>query len=464
LSPATDRANLPPTRSTETLDELWAALEDDPGRQALETAWLCYDQAPHLKDYLYHKISAALPDQEYKRLLFHQPSDGRIQALNLLAQINSPRRPVETPDPPHYPGYPLPQRTEAISFETRVQTVVQQFLGRVPVSDESPPAAEAEPIRTEPELGRICVGGYCGSEFRLWTICRHLTREGDGSGKVSKKALRAILERFGISYTRQHLNRLLAAGNRLFWNLSKRSIYLRNPTYIATRLIALYPDLAVTNRPGVRDVYLSPAGSLEQWEAMIYIGWLTHREGLTISREELERLFNRDQETLRRWEQTRLSGMITVRRNFAQADPRQIPFTPPLHSQPYVAEVHTASGIETAIRVYWQLPNTYDPHGIRQHPYKGQARKTRKAANNCFDPPADERRGGMHRLKRYFDSGESLRSYTQQHQTQGYLWRGENRQGVGMFEPSENGFGVTTARERAGFKTERRLFYRLGNP
>jgi hypothetical protein len=280
---------------------------------------------------------------------------------------------------------------------------------------------------------------------------------------VSKKALRAELAQFGVSYTRQHLNLLLKAGDGLFWNRCKRYLYLRSPAYISTQLISRYPDLAVTNRPGVRDVYLSPAGSLEQWEAMIYAGWHTHREAPTLSREELERLFNRDQNTIRRWEQTRLTNIITVRHNFAQADPRRISFTPPPYSQPYVANVYTKDGWQQVMRVYWQLPNSYEPHGIRQHPRKGQASKTRKAANDCFDLPANERRGGMHRLRRYFDSGEGLRSYTDKYNTVGYLWRGENKRGAGMFEPSGDGFGVTTARERAGFKTERRLLSPTGS-
>ena len=229
----------------------------------------------------------------------------------------------------------MPQRQPERKL-TPLAEVITHILERVVVVEEPTPCPtlpDVDPIRTEPELGRICVGGYKGSEFRLWTVARHITRQADGSGRVSKRRLRAILGQFGVSYTRQHLNRLLKAGDGVFWNLSKRSLHLRTPRIITAKLIAQFPKLAATNRPGVRDVYLSPAGSLEQWEAMIYIGWMTHREAPTISREELERLFNRDQNTLRRWEQSRLSGLIDVRTNYAQADPKKIAFTPPPHSQ-----------------------------------------------------------------------------------------------------------------------------------
>ena len=123
----------------------------------------------------------------------------------------------------------------------------------------------------------------------------------------------------------------------------------------------------------------------------------------------------------------------------------------------------TINGIEPVVRVFWQLPNTYKPHGIRQHPRRGQAGKVRKTANACFNHPANQRRGGKHRLRRYFDSGEGLRTYTAKHHIQGYLWRGENRLGVGMFEPSVDGFGLTRPCERASFKAEKRLLSPTGS-
>ena len=211
----------------------------------------------------------------------------------------------------------------------------------------------------------MSIGSYRATEFRLWTIGRQLTREADGSGRIAKKAVRAALARFGVQYTRQHLHRLIRAGNGLFWNVSRRWLYLRSPAHVVSEMIHRYPDLAVTNRPGTRDVYLSPTGSLERWEAMLYAGWLTYREGPTISRAALEKLFNRDQTTLRRWEQTRLQETVTIRQNYAQADPRQLTFTPPAHSQPYVANVYTITGKHQVIRICWRLPNTYEPRGIR---------------------------------------------------------------------------------------------------
>jgi hypothetical protein len=350
-------------------------------------------------------------------------------------------------------GYLLPKR-EPERRLVHLSAVFERILNNITVIEPDPPSPtlpEVEPIRTEPELGRMCVGAYLAGEFRLWCICRELTRQADGSGKVSRKALRGVLERYGITYTRQHFNALLRAGNRLFWNLSKRYIYLRSRQFVAVELAKRHPELVETNRPGVREMYVSPAGSLEQWEAMIYAAWHMYREGPTISRIQLDKLFNRSQETLRRWERDRLQNIITVRSNYAQChDARDINFTPPQDSFTYLAEVRTRTGTYIVERLSWRLPNTYSPTGIRQHHRKGQARKVRSAINHHLTTPAEERHGGTHMVKRYFDSGDAIRCYTQKHNTIGYLWRGETPRQIGVFEPSTDGFTRTRAGERIG--------------
>jgi hypothetical protein len=318
-----------------------------------------------------------------------------------------------------------------------------------PEPEPKPDYSQVEPILADAELGRMCICVYRAAEFRIWSICRHLTREVDGAGAVSKKALRAALERFKIDYTSQHLNAILRAGNGLFWNLSKQSVFIRSRQYVAFRLVNLSPALVSTNKPGIKEVYLSPAGSLQQWEAMVYAGWLTYREAPTISRQRLEELFNRDQNTLRRWEQDRLENIITITPNYAQChDARELNFLPGEGCFTYTAQVFTASGVEYVTRLSWRMPNTYQPSGIRQHPRKGQAQKVRSSVNRALANPLDERHEGTQIAKRYFTSGDSLRVYIAKHQTIGYLWRGRTKHEVGIWEPSTDGFGVTRAGER----------------
>src|SRR5690606_28703485 len=178
-------------------------------------------------------------------------------------------------------------------------------------------------------------------------------------------ALFAALEAYGIHYTATHRYRLLRAGDGLFWNLSKKHLYLRNPGYVAVKLAEAAPVLFSTNRPGVRDVYLSPTGSLENWEGMIYAGWMAHRENPTIARETLERLFGRSHDTLQRWEKQRLEHILIVRANYCQCpDADAFFYHIPEHSQTYVAQV-TFQGQPTQVtRLYWRMPNTYQVVGI----------------------------------------------------------------------------------------------------
>lgn len=142
-------------------------------------------------------------------------------------------------------------------------------------------------LRVDPELARVALGLHQASQFRLWIVARHLTRIADGSSKVAKSDLKQAFATYKIKYTRQHLNKLLRDGNGIFWNAGRHHLYLRSGQYVARHLtrqaLDSHPDLLL-NKLGVNDVYLSPKGSLEQWQAMIYAGWICHRENLVISR------------------------------------------------------------------------------------------------------------------------------------------------------------------------------------
>lgn len=441
------------------LQHLWDSLADDPETQALACAIWCVEHAPQLAAWLKAEIYRPLSDKELTEIVFHRPQDGRLQALEILSKLNQP---VALPPSQKltYYEYPPPPPV-ADDTPTRLQDGLTTWLSTWEVT---PPEPKPEPVTIElilvdPELGRIVITKSIAALFRLWSIGRHLTRNASGSGAISRKALKAALKRFGVIYTRQHFNRLLKAGKGLFWNLSEQSIFLRSTQFVATQLISEQPQLAETNRPGIKPMYVSPVGTLEQWEATLYVAWMSARHDPTISRETLEKLFGRTANTLRRWEQTRLSDTLSIRKNYVQChDVRTLVNIPPLHNQLYVAEVFTTQGRHLVERVYWQTSNSYQTKGIRQHGHRGQGRKVRSAINALYGEPADERRGGSHPPKEYFNSGEELRVYVEKHGNSGYLWRGENRHGHGIFEQSRDGFGRTHAKERADFATEYRYF------
>ena len=167
---------------------------------------------------------------------------------------------------------------------------------------------------------RLAISLSCAAEFRLWIVGRDITRCANGSGIISKKALKARLKALGVSYTPRHFNRLLAHGARLFWHRTAHTIYLRSIINVARDLVQASP--IHDNFPGVRDVYLDVSGTLEEWEAMLYAGWIAHRSyssDITIARETQAVLFNRHENTIRRWEQTHLAEVISKHINYAHA-------------------------------------------------------------------------------------------------------------------------------------------------
>jgi hypothetical protein len=301
----------------------------------------------------------------------------------------------------------------------------------------------------------------------LWVIAREVTRQAGGSGQVGRRELRDSLAGFGITMTPQHFNRLLNSGEGTFWNINGDRIFIRSPRFVAPRIVTLAAaksaDLVATNLPGVRDVYLSPAGTHEAWEAMLYAGWMAHRENPSIARQTLEMLFGRSADTLRRWEQKRLQGILTVRENYAQCHVPEndwLDFIPE-HCRAYLANVSWNGQHTQIVRVFWRMSNTYMVKGIRQHHCRGQNAQVRKIVNVQLDQPAAPRRGGLHRIKRYYDNAKRLRAHVKKHGGVRYLWRGESQYGRGIFEPTENGFALTYPDERASFKAEARYFARL---
>lgn len=313
-------------------------------------------------------------------------------------------------------------------------------------------------IRVDPELARISIGLHLASEFRLWLIARAVNRQIDGSGKVSKQEFKATLHKFGVIYTRQHLRRLLNTGKHLFWDENKTSLYLRSSQHVARELtqraIDENPDL-LENKAGVIDVLLSPAGTLEQWEATIYAGWLYYRNHPTISREVLSKLFNRTADTLRRWESEQLAKTVSVRHNYAQCAFADV--WEQVRPETTLSYVGRTKDGEKA-RFLWQISNSYSVTGIKEHRHNGQAKKVRKAVNQQLHQPANSWRGGSPDCKLYFDSPKRLRQHLKKYEGVYYLWRGENRHSHGIFEATTTGWGETYAKERVSFSQERKAW------
>ncbi len=323
------------------------------------------------------------------------------------------------------------------------------------------PGAQDAHLRVDPELGRLCVALHCAPELRLWVIIRQQVRNEGGSGWIARPRLVEALKVHGVNCSARHLRRLLASGEGVFWNVTRERVYMRSWGHLAAILTqaALGAKVGVIerNRPGVRELYVPVGGSLEQWEAQLYAAWLNYRNNPTISRSQLSQLFGRDQTILRRWEQRRLAGQLTVRHNFAQCPDHEAFFEHiPHYATSYVAWVRWQGKPRKVARIRWQLPNTYLVNTIKEHHKKGQAAKVRRRVNIETEiMPADERRGGWPRL--YFDLAETLRQFVRKHPEAEarYVWRGENRAGQGILEINADGFPLTHALERVKPRDER---------
>lgn len=347
---------------------------------------------------------------------------------------------------------------------------------------ESPavPEVSAKPIRMDVETGRLAIALYKAAEFRLWSIGREIVRQDRGTGKIPRKALYEALAGFGVSISQDHFSRLLRQGRGLFWRIDDKTatIYINSPRQVAPYLVQTalsdQPVLVATNAPGGKDMYISVSDSHEAFEAALYAGWMSYREAPTISREVLKTLFNRSEDTLRRWEKTRLQNSLIVRENYAQyeAEAHTWPDFIPDHARPYLANVKREGRYAQVIRYRWRIPNTYISSAIREHPKRGQNHKVLRIVKRLLDQAA----GGFSRPakagqptyffgrafeKLYFHDGKQIKRYVQRKRcSERFLWRGEDRYGRGVFEPTLS-YGQTYPNERVRYKEEYRHFKKL---
>lgn len=490
------------------LQTLWRDLQDNPGNRALVVA----TTAAHHGDEKIRRLFARLIERQTPE------SDERDQALKLLAEPPAP--PVvahKEPDPPPETATPTepPDKLMTLWYDLggnpryRAQ-VISGIVNRLKdkeltrkfsdlITHQTPPSLEKSralallnprPIShihivpdppeerrsyllTDPELGRLCIALDWASQYRLWVIIRHLTRNEEGSGIISKNALQQALTDFDIHYTPRHFDRLLQNGEGLFWTINRKykRIYLHSwinlGLNMARKADAAGMDMS-GNKPGARQSYTNVSGSLEHWEASIYAGWLCLHEGVTIARETLSMLFRREANTIRRWE-VQLGREFQKRFNFVQcSDPERYFKHIPAHSIPYATRIYHKGRVRSFIRVRWQIPNTYSTRTFNSM-HKGQGRKVRRAINAEYPP--DLKPGGQ--CLRYLKSPKHLK--TLHHNLKFrmglrgdvyrpfYVLLGENyRTKHGIFEITSTGFCFTHRNERVGVWDENAILKELG--
>jgi len=270
------------------------------------------------------------------------------------------------------------------------------------------------------ELGRVAVAVYVASEFRIWVIARELsrTRHG-GSGWIDQAALWQALPSYGVTMTRRHYRRLLAAGAGVLWTMAADRLYLASIARLADELCIMaglrnLEAVIATNTPGgYKSVWIPVSGTIEQFEANVYAGWLGAKADATIARQTLEGLWNRDATTLRRWEQKRLAGKVIVTPGYAiTSDVEKLPSD-------------GATWNKRAKQFVWQLPNTYRST-VRQTPRNGQRRKVKQAVDGSYIG------AGADTHRTYFDTlsglNRAIRRHPSDHKRYAFIgrWRSNN--------------------------------------
>lgn len=379
------------------LNALWEEHAADPGQQALVCARYCLETAPHLAEGLKARIYASLPDAVMIQLLFKQPDDGRIQALNLLTRSDPPAAPLKQqalPEPRPELNYTPKYSPEKLSTEQN--SLEAENLPEVTVGGSL--------LRADPELGRLAISFNQAHLYRLWVVVRQIVRDEDGSGRVAKAELKRRLADYGIHYSERQIRRMLRAGEGVFWRQDRRQrqfIYLAGWQRLGADL-AQRADLCLGhNKPGASQQLVDVSGGLEQWEARLYASWIAYRDqegGLSISRDRLAELFGRTPKTIRKWEADRLGGEVAKRFDYEQH-----PDDARSHDELYALRGHVpehaiAYTVKTpagpAHRRVWQRVNTYTS-STEAHPHRGQARKVRRAVNSAISADTD---GGPWRM------------------------------------------------------------------
>lgn len=260
-------------------------------------------------------------------------------------------------------------------------------------------------LKADVELCRIAIGLRQSAQMRLWLIGHEHTRA-TGYNYLDRNQFAALLDHYGIKYTRHNLNRWLRAGQGVYWRFTDYGrIYLCSYERLSQSLVQEclngfntdITNLVATNLPGMLNAMYVRVDSdnLEQFEAQVYAAWHAAKECQPLSRYTLQRLWNRDTKTLIRWQK---AGRIQLRvlHNFVH-------YTEDFsHHVPQAPEGGYRGGViqyKAGKSRRWsaEYSNSYQPRAaIRQHPRRGAYTRVMRRSMHTVESyePATSLRGG----------------------------------------------------------------------
>jgi hypothetical protein len=212
-------------------------------------------------------------------------------------------------------------------------------------------------IPTHPELNRIAIRQGVDAEYLLWAVLRHYVAQCDGSSHFTRQEVYTIALEHGLSWTRRHFNRVLEAGNHIFWTVGKVRLFLRSFRKVYNALA----DETAAAIPSARFVMIQPNKSAAERRAEFYWSWFVSRGESTIARDTLADLFGLSHDQQRAYEKL-LGPRMKINTNYCHIDAdlyKKDLKNIPGHAYSFIQEKFNDNRIEQVNVIAYQLPNTF---------------------------------------------------------------------------------------------------------
>ena len=233
-------------------------------------------------------------------------------------------------------------------------------------------------IATHPELNRIVIKQKIDAPYVVWLALRQAVIRDGLSGHFKLSEAYQYGKEAGLFFTRKHWNRIIQAGNGIFWGTDGKRVFLRSFDRVY-KLLADDDCISVRN-PQFINITLYKSGVARKAE--LYWSWFASRQEQTISRATITELFALSGDQQRSYESF-LGPRLIIHTNYVHVDydlyKHQMKNIPN-YAYSFIQERFTDNKIETINVIAYQLPNTF----IASQKHSGVS-PVAKAANRAIN-------------------------------------------------------------------------------
>jgi len=212
-------------------------------------------------------------------------------------------------------------------------------------------------IASHPELNRLALKHNLDACYVVWLVLRSETASRNLSSHFTRNEVYAIALTNGLSWTRRQFNRIVEAGNGIFWGIDANHIFLRS----FKRVYELLADDEAARIPSARFVKITIHKSAAKRRAELYWSWLYSKGEITISRELKAELTGCSPDQQRDYEKL-LASRLIIKTNYCHIDAdlyvEQLENLP-TYSYSFLQERFVDNTISYVNTIAYQLPNTY---------------------------------------------------------------------------------------------------------